>query len=90
MNAPRLDDINRAISNLMAAERALDEACEVMRLHDEEVVANHQAAHVRLGVLLSRFCRLYGERVKLDGDPALMAEWDRRTGGELETRAVPQ
>lgn len=80
MNPPALKDINAAISSLMAAEQALDQACEVMRLHDEAVVANQVAAHARFGALLARFYRLYGERVKVEGDPVLLVAWDAAVG----------
>lgn len=80
MNAPPLKDINAAISALMAAEQALDQACEVMRLHDESVVESQKAAHLHLGALLSRFCLLYGARVRLDGDPERAKAWDAAVG----------
>lgn len=80
MAAPALKDINAAMSQLMIAEKALDDACQVMRLHDEKVDVARAAIEVQMTRLLAMFCHLYGERVRTDGDPERAAAWDSAVG----------
>ena len=80
MNPPALKDINAAIAKLMVAEQALDDACAVMRLHDEKIDPARAAAGAQCSKLLATFCQLYGERVKIDGDPERAAAWDAAVG----------